>query len=316
MPFLAAGGYPYGPRSPGAGASTIAAGTTATAAAIVAGSCFAPTAEKPQSSSEFSSSLAVRAGDGALGGDETRERRRDSSTLLLRHERTAVSAAWLEPAGGGFRSPRPRQERFGPRAVVARLVPSESGARTGDGGGVAVGVEAEAAEDGVLHAGGEQGVGDRPAGSVGMPVLIEHRFGRSGCYVTPRFSAPLLAGRCRHGARRPVGYRQWDLIAVHSTGARRQWCCRNSVATVASVGTDASTGTPRVLETMTHTPPPPSASRPSVFPTGIVSVTRFVRGSMRDTVPVCVLATHTASAPYATSLTPGASGMVRSTGWV
>ena len=39
--------------------------------------------------------------------DETRERRRTAPTRLHRHQRTAVSAAWLEPRGRGFGSPRP-----------------------------------------------------------------------------------------------------------------------------------------------------------------------------------------------------------------
>ena len=66
--------------------------------------------------------------------DETRSRRRQGSMHLLRRGRAAVPAVSSEPARRCFRSAGPRQERFGLRAVVARLVPSCSDEGVDSGG--------------------------------------------------------------------------------------------------------------------------------------------------------------------------------------
>ena len=51
--------------------------------------------------------------------------------------------------------------------------------------------------------------------------------------------------------------------------------------------------------TLTHTRPPATATDRGIPPTSIVFATRFVRGSIRETVPDRLFATHTAPAPTA-----------------
>ena len=59
----------------------------------------------------------------------------------------------------------------------------------------------------------------------------------------------------------------------------------------------AASETPLVPATAIHTAALPAITRPGVFPIGIVSVTRLVRGSIRERVPVSPLVTQMAPAP-------------------
>ena len=67
---------------------------------------------------------------------------------------------------------------------------------------------------------------------------------------------------------------------------------------------------PRAL---TQTPSPVKAIPPGLLPTLVVFVTRFVFGSIRETVPPKRLATQTESGPVATVLGPRPTGMVKRT---
>ena len=75
--------------------------------------------------------------------------------------------------------------------------------------------------------------------------------------------------------------------------------------------------------TLTHSRPPATVSEFGEFPRSIVFVTRFVRGSMRETVPERLFATQTAPAPTAmpdgsrptgiSALTERVAGSIRAT---